>query len=231
VIGWSAGSGGDAYQLLTGPAAADGSCAGVALALASTTAATAATDAGRYAPQGRYECYEVRTAQAGWTSVSANPVVAARLGFVASAVDLSNGGTAGQLGSGDQIVVTFNQAVATGGRPGAANTVCVDKGTATIALASTGSGGSCSAVGNVVGAIAAASASRTARYAATYAWPTASQLRITIGAQLFGGQPAAIGGGGTLKPSGALVSQTGGFPVCSSDAGGGDCLPEATGSL
>jgi hypothetical protein len=231
LLAWSAGGGGSGYRVLAAPAGAGGSCTGVTYAIALTTAGTSATDAGRFTPQGAYECYQVQTTLGGWTSVSGNPVAALRLGFVASAVQLANGGTAGQLDAGDRIVITFNQAVASAGRPTAANTVCVDKGTATVAVASTGSGGSCSATGDLVGSLAATTVSRTARYAATYTWTTASSLTVTVGVQVFGGQAAAITGSPTLVPSGALVSATGGFAMCADNTGGGDCRPVATGAF
>jgi hypothetical protein len=231
-LAWSAGSGGTAYSVLAAPAAMGGSCTGVTFAALTSTAVTSATDTGRYAPQGTYECYEVKTADGGWTSLTGNPVVAARIGFVATAVQLTNGGVAGQLDAGDRIVVTFNQAVDPATGPVAGRTVCVAT-SGTMALASSGVGTSCSTTGDRLCGLTFASASRSARYAATYTWTASTALAILIGSRTAGLTPT-VSGAGTFTPAsgtGVPASQTGGFAVCSSNTGGGVCLPTATGSL
>lgn len=231
---WSAGSGGTASNVLAAPAAAGGSCTGVTFTALTSTAATSAKDTGRYTPQGTYECYQVRTAAGGWTSTTGNPVVEARIGFVATSVQLTNGGVAGQLDTGDRIVVTFNQAVNPTTGPPAGSTVCVDTTTLTMALASSGTGTSCSAFGDRLGRLAMASVSFNARYAATHTWTTTTTLTIAIGARTAGTAAPTVSGAGTFTPAsgtGAPTSQTGGFTVCSSNTGGGACLPAATGSL
>jgi hypothetical protein len=116
-------------------------CSGAVFNPLNTTTNPNYTDAGRYAPQGNYFCYQVTTTYGTWSSTTSNPIAASQIGFVATTLQLTNGGTSGVLDPGDQVVVNFNQAVNTATVPSGTDTVCpAYQG---ILLGSTMTSGSC----------------------------------------------------------------------------------------
>ena len=117
-LSWTAGTNGSGYKVYGVANGTNSNCSGATVSQIGTSAATTYADTGRYTPQGNWFCYEVRTSYASaWTSVNSNPTVGARIGFFASSVAVSNGGTAGRLDAGDVVVANFNQAVTTSTGP------------------------------------------------------------------------------------------------------------------
>jgi len=201
-----------------------------------TTAATSYTDTGRYTPQGTYQCYKATTTYGTWSSQSANPTAAAQLGFVATSVQLTNGGTAGTLDTGDKIIVTYNQPVTTATGPLATDKVCTNSASSgnIIMLGDTLS--TCSATATVsIGAISGGSANKQTVFAATYAWSANNTvLTVTIGTRTTGSQNPTITGILTFNPTTTatgMLSATGSFHNCDTNTGGANCLPTITGSF
>ena len=233
---WSAGSGGSGYAVQAAANGTSSSCSAAVFAALGTTSGTTFTDTGRFTPQGTYECYRVLTTYGGWTSASGNPTVAVQLGFVAQAVAVANGGTAGVLDPGDRITITYNQAVATASGPVSTNKVCTNSASTgnIIMLGDTITG--CSASTAVtVGAISGGTANKASAYSATWAWSAGNTvLTITIGARTSGTANPTITGSRTLNPTTTatgMLSATGSFHNCDSNTGGGACLPTVSGSF
>lgn len=234
-LSWAAGTNGSGYAIAAAANGTSSNCTAASFAALTTTAGTTVTDTGRFTPQGTFECYRVTTTFGTWSSQAGNPTVAVRLGVVAQAIAVTNGGTAGRLDQGDAIVITFNQAITTASGPVAANNLCTNTG-GTVMLGVTGSGASCStASATTIGTLTSLTINRAARYNATYAWSAGNTvLTITIGARSAGGQDPTISGTAVYTPTTTatgLLSQTGSFHACSSNTGGGNCTPTATGGF
>ncbi len=233
---WTAGTNGSGYKVYGVANGTSSSCASVTVSVIGTSATTSYTDSGRYTPQGSYYCYEVRTSYASaWTSVSSNPTVAARIGFFASSVAVSNGGTAGRLDTGDVIVATFNQAVTTTTGPSGTNTVCA-VATGQILIGSATTSGTCAtSEATNLGTLTGGTAAANGRFNATYAWSNGNKtLTVTLGTRTSGSSTITTSGTRTFNPTTPatkLQSATGAFHICDTNAGGGDCLPTASGSF
>jgi hypothetical protein len=237
-LAWTAAPFATSYTVAGG--GGNSTCSSVTYATLGTPTAASYTDAGRYTPQGTWRCYRVNTTYRSFTSLTGDPVVGVRIGFVVTSVALSaSGALPGSLDAGDTIVIGFNQPVSVGSRPAATSTVCARDSNDTVYLASTTTTGVCTAgeaveVGTLGGL--AVTASSNPRWAATYTWNAAgTQLTITIGNRTQGPADAVVGVGAlTFAPTTAtasLQSATGGFHVCDTNAGGGDCLPASTGGF
>jgi hypothetical protein len=234
-LSWTAGTNGSGYAIAAAANGTSSNCTAASFAALTTTAGTSVTDTGRFTPQGTFECYRVTTTFGTWTSQTGNPTVAVRIGVVAQSVVLTNGGTAGRLDAGDTIAITFNQAITTASGPVAGNNVCTNTG-GTIMLGVTGTGGTCStATATTVGTLTSLTISRAARYNATFAWSAGNTvLTLTIGSRSAGSQDPTISGTAVYTPTTTatgLLSATGSFHACSSNSGGGNCTPSATGSF
>jgi hypothetical protein len=234
-LSWTAGTNGSGYAIAAAANGTSSNCTAASFAALTTTAGTSVTDTGRFTPQGTFECYRVTTTFGTWTSQTGNPTVAVRIGVVAQSVVLTNGGTAGRLDAGDTIVITFNQAITTASGPVAGNNVCTNTG-GTIMLGVTGTGGTCStATATTVGTLTSLTISRAARYNTTFAWSAGNTvLTLTIGSRSAGSQDPTISGTAVYTPTTTatgLLSATGSFHACSSNSGGGNCTPSATGSF
>jgi hypothetical protein len=230
---WSGGSGGSGYTVSAAANGTSSSCAGASFGVLGTTTLGAWVDP-RSTPQGTYECYQVSESYGSWTSIDSNPTAAVQIGVVASSVAITKGtGSSGRLDTGDRIVVTFNQSIADSSEPPGGDTICTSTH-GTIALGSSGSGTSCSTSGLDLGTLTGYSINAAARYAASWSWNSADTvLTITVGSRTAGSTPT-VTGTGTFTPttaSDALLSDTGSYHVCTSNGGGGNCLPTATGSF
>ncbi len=139
-LSWSAGQNGTGYAINGVANGTSSNCSAVTFSAVGTTAATSFTDANRFSPQGNYFCYQAVTTRGSWTSTSSNPTVAAQIGFVATTVQMINGGVAGRLDPGDQIVIQFNQAVNTSTGPASTDTVCAWGSSILLASANTAFG-------------------------------------------------------------------------------------------
>jgi hypothetical protein len=229
---WPAGQNGSGYAVLAASNGTSNACATASFSATGATTATSYADNGRYQPEGTYECYQVRTTYGTWYSVNANPTAAAQLGVVATSVTIANGGTAGQLDSGDTITITFNQPITPSTGPAAADTVCTTSG-ATIVLASTTTNGnSCSAAETTdLGTLTGGTSTKKGRVTATYAW---SNNNRTLAITITGASASTIAGNWTFNPTTTttgLLSATGNYHTCDTNAGGGNCLPTAVGSF
>ncbi len=234
-LSWTAGTNGSGYAIAAAGNGTSSNCTAASFAALTTTAGTSITDTGRFTPQGTFECYRVTTTFGTWSSQTGNPTVAVRIGVVAQSVVITNGGTAGRLDAGDTIVITFNQAITTASGPVAGNNVCTNTG-GTIMLGVTGTGGTCStATATTVGTLTSLTINRAARYNTTFAWSAGNTvLMLTIGSRSAGAQDPTISGTAVYTPTTTatgLLSATGSFHACSSNSGGGNCTPTATGSF
>ncbi len=244
-LSWSAGQNGTGYAVNGAANGASSDCGAASFAAVGTSAATAYEDASRYTPQGTWFCYQVETTASTWRSLQSNPVTAVLLGFVASSVNLINGGdtaacnagefgAAGELDCGDQVVVGFNQAVDTSTGPVSTHTVCTHDSSDTLWLGSTATTGACTAAESVtVGKLTGGTLGVCdCRFSAGYAWAADSRtLTVTVGTRLAGAADASLSGSAwTLTPSTVtttLLSATGGFHICDTNADGGICRPQA----
>lgn len=235
-LGWTAGQGGSGYAVAGVANAASSNCTGVTYGSVGTPSGTSYTDTGRFSPQGSWWCYRVTTTYGVWSSVNSNPTVAARIGFFADTVSLANGGGLLSVATGDQIVITFNQAVDTSTGPSATDTVCTTA-LGPIQIGSATTSGGCGA-GEVlsVGTLTGPTVLSNARWNATYTWSNSNKtLTVVLGARISGilGTTISIGSW-TFNPTtrtAKLLSAAGAQHVCDSNAGGGTCLPVATGTL
>jgi hypothetical protein len=233
-VAWPAGSNGSGYQLLAAANGTSSTCPGTGLSLLTSTTLLAHTDSGRFAPQGAYECYQVRTTYGTWSSITGNPTAAAQLGFVASSVAVVKGGMAGRIDTGDQIVVTYNQPVNTASGPAATENVCASSASDLIVIGSTGTGANCTASPVSLGTITGETVSKDIRFATTWSWNAAKTvLTITLGATTAGNN-SKVSGTGTFNPTTtatSMLSATGAFHNCDTNAGGGNCLPLVGGAF
>ena len=231
-LSWSAGQNGNGNAVLGVANGTSSNCTGASFGSVGTASGTSYTDTGRFSPQGTYFCYQVQTTYASWTSVQNNPVAAAQIGVVATSVQATNGGTAGVLDPGDTIVINFNQPVNPASGPSGTDTVCsviAGAPNGQILLGSTTTNGGCATNEAVdLGKLTGGGSNRNARYNATYVWTNSNTtLTVTIGNRLLGTNPT-ITGTWTLNPTTTatkLLSATGGFHICDTNAGGGNCLP------
>ena len=229
---WTAGQNGNGYRVLSAPAPDPtvNDCTGASFSEIANPAGTSHTDSVS-TPEGTWRCYTVRTSYHSWTSVDANPVAAARLGFVASIVDFTNAGNS-RIDAGDTFTVTFNQPVATATGPQSGDSICWQNDR--IVLGSTQSG-NCTATDTSprLGMLTGGSIDRNFRFAASWSWSTDSRvLTITVGSRLSGSGNYSQTGTWTFTPttnSSLLQSATGGFHVCDTNTGGGNCLRTVTG--
>jgi hypothetical protein len=235
-LSWTAGSNGSGYQLLDAANGTSANCTSASFAALTTTASLSATDTGRFTPQGTYECYQVETTYNTWWSATSNPTAAVQLGFVASSVVVTNGGTAGKLDAGDKIVIAYNQPVTTATGPLSTNKVCTNTASSGNIIMIGDAITSCNATTPVtVGSISTGSSTKTAAYSATWAWSAGNTvLTITIGTRSSGSADSAITGTLTFSPTTtatSMLSATGSFHNCDTNTGGGNCLPTVSGSF
>ena len=236
-LGWTAGTNGNGYSVLGATNGSSSNCGSATYAAIGSSVGTTYTDAGRFTPQGTYYCYQVQTSYGSWTSVTSNPTAAAQLGFVASTGAAANGGQARKLDTGDTITIDFDQAVNTATGPGGTNTVCTFAGsTDTIVLGATATTGACAAgEANSLGTLTGGSLNKNERWNATWVWSNGNRtLTITIGARVTSPTESNATGTWTFTPTttaSKLLSSTGSFHVCDTNAGGGNCLPVLTGSF
>jgi hypothetical protein len=233
VLAWSAGAGATGYSVNAVANGTSATCPATGYGNLASPSGTTLTDA-RSTPEGTYECYQVVSTHGSWSSQSGNPTVAAQLGVVASTVTIANGGTPGTLDTGDVITVRFNQPINTSTGPTAADSICSKNGTDEVVLGSTGTGSSCSDSKVDLGVLDGGTVGKKGRWDATWAWSAGNTvLTVKVGA-LTSGQEATVTGAQTFNPdptSTDLTSATGGFHTCSSNTGGGNCLPVASGSF
>ena len=233
-LSWTAGRAGASHRVAAGVAEAGGGCGAAPFATRAVTGATSYTDPQPPGTPGARVCYRVETVDGPWSSVTGNPTVAVQVGFVAAAVAVANGGTAGRLDVGDRIVVSFNQPVDRASGPVATDTVCT---TATlVVLAATRTAGTCAAgEASRLGRLEGGTVGATTRWTATYAWSDGDRvLTVTLTNRVGGPNSAVTGGAWSLRPSAASDgprAATGGVPVCTAGAVPGPCLPEATGAF
>ncbi|MDE3088136.1 MAG: hypothetical protein KGJ80_01965 [Chloroflexota bacterium] len=230
-LNWSAGQNGNGYAILGVANLLSSSCPDPTTftTTVGSSVSTSYTDTNHYTPQGNWYCYQVKTTYGNWTSTTSNPIAAAQIGFVATTVQMSNGGTAGVLDTNDQIVVNFNQAVnTTTGAPSgyvcSTNTIPY-----TLVLGTAKSAGACSATEAVsLGTLIGGSSNKNGRWAATWTWSNGNQtLTVTLGTRSAGGNPT-ISGTWTFNPTAdqtKLLSSTGSFHICDNNSNGGYCLP------
>lgn len=231
-LAWTAGQNGNGYRILSAaaPNPLVNDCTGAAYSQAGSGPGTSYTHAAS-TPQGTWRCYTVQTSYQSWTSVENNPVAGARLGFVASIVDFTNTGNS-RIDDNDTFTITFNQPVATATGPQAGNSICWQNDR--IVLGSTQTG-SCTAgdTSPRLGFLTGGTIDRNFRLAATWSWSNDNRvLTITVGSRLSGNGNYGHGGSWTFTPTpdaASLQSATGGFHVCDSNAGGGNCLPSVAG--
>jgi hypothetical protein len=236
-LAWTAGTNGSGYSILGINNGTSSNCSAVTYASVGTSATTSYTDTGRYTPQGTYFCYQAKTTYgSSWTSVNSNPTAVAQLGVVASTVTITNGGTANQIGPGDVMTITFNQAITTSTGPvSGTNSVCWTS-TGVVVLGTVAISGSCSATeSNLLGKLSGGTTSTFGRYNATYVWSNGNKtVTVTIGSTKQAGNPATTSGTFSFNATTtatALLSATGSFHACDTNTGGGNCLPTATGSF
>jgi len=206
------------------------------------TAATSFTDSTSLAggTDGTYVCYLIRsgydasapsawTVDPVWSSADSLPTAKTAIGFFATSVTMANGGTAGQLDSGDTIVITFDQPVNTGS-VGTITFICAAVASSTIYLGITGGIATCptaATVGQLTGMTLSSLLSADGRYAATGAWSNGNAtLTITVGALSLGWQTVSVAAGTeTLTPATTITSATGAVAICSGTA---ICRPTTT---
>ena len=192
--------------------------------------ATSVNDA-RSTPEGHYFCYKVQSTEgAAWESPASAPV-SAQLGFVAASVIVSGNGNQ-RIDPGETITINFNQAVDTASGPSGTDTVCSDGGPQILVLGSTTTTGSCNSATETirVGTVAASNTIKfDVRYGATYVWSNGNKtLTVTVGTRVFGNKNTQIKGILTLTPASTLLEAAAGNGLCTSNAGGADCLPTTT---
>jgi hypothetical protein len=234
IVNWSAGSSATAYAVNGVANGTSSTCPASGYSNISNPTATTLTDA-RSTPQGIYECYQVVSTHGSWSSQSGNPTVAVQLGVVVSSVTIANGaGVAGTLDAGDVITLRFNQAINTSTGPASTDSICSKNGTDEIVLGSTGSGASCSDTQVDLGILDGGTVGKKGRWDATWTWSAGNTVLTVLVGALTSGQDASVTGAQTFNPDSTstdLTSATGGFHTCSSNTGGGNCLPVATGSF
>ncbi|MDQ3952295.1 MAG: hypothetical protein M3279_04930 [Actinomycetota bacterium] len=231
-LAWTAGQNGNGYTILSAPAPNPlvNDCTGASYATVATVTGTSHTHAAS-TPPGTWRCYTVLTSYHSWTSVQSNPVAGARVGFVASMADFANTGNP-RIDDNDTITITFNQPVDVATGPQAGNSICWQSDR--IVLGSTQTG-NCSATDTSprLGFLTGGTIDRNFRLDATWAWSNGNRtLTITVGGRLSGNGNYSHAGTWTFTPTSNtafLKSATGGFHVCDSNTGGGNCTPAVNG--
>lgn len=231
-VAWTAGQNGSGYRVLSAPAPDPlvNDCTGASYSAVATVPGTSYTHSVS-TPPGTWRCYTVQTSHQSWTSVQNNPTAGARMGFVASVADFTNVGNA-RLDEGDIITITFNQPVAIPTGPQAGNSICWANNK--IVLGSV-QNGTCSNTDSSprLGFLSGGMIERNFRLAATWVWSNDNRtLTITVGARLAGNGTYSHQGQWTFTPTpnpSFLQSATGGFHVCDTNAGGGNCTPAVNG--
>ena len=256
-LAWAAATPANGYDVQGAAPASGSSCTGLTfstIGTSPTTTGTTYTDTNRAGPsgsaptapavaQGTYYCYRAMTRYNLWQSATTG-AVAVQVGVVASSLAIVKAGNTagcgtsganGAMDCGDQIVITFNQAMDTTTGPSSGDTVCGSSGGTTILLASTTTSGGCNAGTETseLGSLTTPSLTNSARYNATYTWSAGNTvLTITLGGRASGNkniQPAA--GTFTYNPTTTatlLKSSSGAVHVCDSTTGGGVCKPSTT---
>ena len=112
----------------------------------------------------------------------------------------------------------------------------IDAGVAVDMVGVTGTGTTCStASATTVGTLTSLTINRAARYNTTFAWSAGNTvLTVTIGSRSAGAQDPTVSGTAVHTPTTTatgLLSATGSFHTCSTNSGGGNCTPAATGSF
>ena len=244
-LSWSEAQSGTGYAVFGVENGSSNDCSAAAFASLASTGELNYLDVDRYSPQGTWFCYQVHTTHDTWTSQQNNPVTAAQLVFVAASLQLINGGDTSACGEeqygdvddvdcGDQISVAFNQPVDANTGPGNDSTVCADQDSGTIWLGSTGSGACTSAEAVHLGRLSGGAIENgNSRFAASYDWNEAhTGLIVTIGALIYGNTyPTLSPSMWTLTPTentGNLLSGSGRYHLCDTNADGGNCLPSAS---
>ncbi len=233
-LSWTAGSNGSGYAIAAAANGTSTNCTAASYSALTTTAGTSVIDTGRFTPQGTVECYRVTTTYGTWSSQAGNPTLAVRLGVVAVSADLQDGRRTGRIDPGDTITIVFNQPISPASGPIASNSICTNTN-GTVMLGVTGSGTSCPTTSaTTVGTLTGLSVNRAARFDASYAWSAGNTvLTVTIDAR-SAGQNVRVSGTAVYTPTTTatgLLSQTGSFHACSSNTGGGNCTPSATGDF
>jgi hypothetical protein len=233
VLNWTAGAGASGYAVNGFANGTSSTCPATGYTNISNPTATTLSDA-RFTPEGTYECYQVVSTHGSWSSQSGNSTVAVQLGVVAKSVAIANNGTASRVEQGDVITVTFDQAITTSTGPASTDTICTNTG-GQVVLGSTGNGATCSTTQANLGVLGGFIVNRASRFNATWTWSAGNTvLTVTVGALSAGNANTQVTGTGTLTPNTvatSLLSATGSFHTCSSNTGGGNCLPVATGSF
>ncbi|HVF75702.1 MAG TPA: hypothetical protein VM938_11690 [Acidimicrobiales bacterium] len=199
-LSWSAGQHATAYQVRAG-----NTCVGMTTVAEPT--ATSHSDTPDVAA-GESRCYGVLSTLDQWTSVTGNPAVIVRVGFVATSVAIVEGacGTNGFLDCGDQFVIELNQPA----NVVTPDAVCAESGAIVLGCEDS------------VGTLSGGTLDADARYAATSSWSNGNRiLTITVGARTQGTVDPTMAGPWTLTPTG-LTSATGDVAIC---ATAGDCRP------
>ncbi len=237
-LNWEAGQASTRYEVL-GAASERGNCAGASFDALDTTKDLNYLDRDRYTPSGLWFCYQVVAMRDAWSSLQDNPVAAVQIGFVASSVQLINNGDSAACGGeqygeideldcGDQIIVSFNQAVDPSSGPGEENVICADHVNNVIWLGNSEEceGGAAERLGSLSGSVG----SVDGRFSASYTWEASDTvLIVTVGSLLSGDQyPGLPGASYTYLPAANLLSAQGEFSVCDSNANGSNCLPDAS---
>lgn len=233
-LAWSAGTNGNGYAVLGAANGSSSTCSTASFSVLGSTSSLAYPDT-RATPAGTWYCYQVRTTYGSWSSVVGNPTVAVQIGFFASTATVANGGVAGQLDTGDQIVLTFSQPVDPATGPTANDGVCTTSTALVLLGTSTGTGPCSTTEITTVGTLSGGTSATNSRWGATWVWSNGNRaLTATIGGRTVGGGNTVVGGTWTYNPVStptSLLSASGSLHVCDTDSGGGNCLPAATGSF
>lgn len=230
-LAWTAGQNGNGYTILSAPAPDPlvNDCTGASYSTVTTQPGTSYTHAAS-TPPGTWRCYTVQTSYHSWTSVQSNPVAGARMGFVASVASFSNTGNP-RIDDNDTITITFNQPVDASTGPQTGNSICWQNDR--IALGSTSTGNCSATEAPRLGYLSGGTIDRNMRLAATWSWSSDGRtLTVTVGARMSGSGNYAQSGAWTFTPTpdaALLKSATGGFHVCDTNAGGGNCTPAVNG--
>jgi hypothetical protein len=187
-LGWTAGTHGVAGEQILGfDNTTTSNCTGVTYtALTTISAATTYTDSNRGSTaNGDWYCYEVASANGGWTSPTALTYSAVQLGLVATALTITNVATNNSIAATDTVKITFNQQAT--GLPTTTNIkVCAIAGTLTsgeIILGDTSGGTGCSTSdGSSIGTITGiAVGTPTRAFTTSTISTTGATTTITIG--------------------------------------------------
>jgi hypothetical protein len=257
-LSWTAASPANGYDVEGAAPASGSSCTGLTFSTIGgnpTTNTTSYTDTLRAGPsgsaptapavpQGTFYCYRARTRYNLWQSAATTSAVAVQVGVVATSLTIvkngnttgcSSSGANGQLDCGDQIIITFNQAIDPATGPESTDTVCGASGGTTVLLASNTTSGGCSTGTETVdvGTLTTPTLTNQTRYPATYTWSGGNTtLTITLGTRQSGPKNVVVGTGtftfnGTTTTT-AMQSTSGAVHLCDSNTGGGVCKPSTT---